>query len=159
MLVLGVDPGTAVTGWGLVRTDGRRLRAEGFGVIRTAASSPLEERLAEVYKGIGALLDRERPDLLAVENPFTAKNAHSALLLGQARGVVVAAGAARGVPVRGYSPREVKVAVTGDGGAGKEQVQDMVKILLKLDAIPKPADASDGLAVAICSISSGWATG
>lgn len=159
MLVLGVDPGTAVTGWGLVRADGRRLRGAGFGVIRTAGHGPLEERLARIYEGVRALLERERPDLLAVEDPFTARNPRSALLLGQARGVVVAAGASCGVPVRGYSPRAVKLAVTGDGGAGKEQVRDMVRILLGMERPPAPVDAADGLAVAICSITSGWAGG
>lgn len=152
MLVLGIDPGSAVTGYGVVRRSG--VGAAGVslvecGVIRTAARAPLAERLVVIYEGIRELITRHHPEALAVEDLFYARNVRTTVVLGHARGVVLLAGAQAGLPVHEFPPREIKKAVTGTGAATKEQVQFMLTRLLRLRSAPKPSDAADGVAAAL----------
>ena len=154
-LILGVDPGTAATGYGLVRSRGRRgslgtaVLVE-CGVVRTRADEPLPLRLRRIYEGLDALLERFEPTTAAVENVFQGKNVRSALTLGHARGAAILAAALRSVPVAEYTPREVKKAVVGTGGATKDQVGYMVQRHLRLKRPPEPADAADAVAAALC---------
>lgn len=154
MLVLGVDPGTATTGYGLVRERASRLEALDWGIITTAKDSPLAARLLLIYGGLGDLIRAHRPEAVAVEELFFNRNVRSALAVGQARGVALLAAAAAGLPVLEYTPPQVKQAVTGYGGADKAQMQAMVKMILGLGETPRPDDAADALAVAICCIHS-----
>ncbi|MBW2413445.1 MAG: crossover junction endodeoxyribonuclease RuvC [Deltaproteobacteria bacterium] len=148
MRILGVDPGTRATGYGLVDLDGSRLRRVAGGVIRPA-SGPLGHRLAAIQARLAAVIEEFGPDSTAVEGVFAARNVRSALTLGHARGVALAALAAAGLEIGEYSPSQVKRAVTGHGAAAKPQVQQMVQRLLGLADAP-PADEADALAVAIC---------
>ncbi len=152
--ILGIDPGTQVTGWGII-TATKRPQMIGCGAIRTKSGDPLELRLHHIFSEIDELLVRFAPITLAVEDPFVGKNPRSALVLGQARGVVLVAGVRRGVPVAHYPPRSVKSAIVGKGSASKEQVQFMVQKLLGLKEAPKPLDASDAVAVALCHLHRG----
>lgn len=155
MIVLGVDPGSTVTGYGVVArggvTDeaGAAPRLLECGVIRPPRSGDMAARLAAIHDGVADLLDQHRPDTLSLETAFVAHNVHSALVLGQARGVVLLAAAHAGVPVAEYAPAMVKQAVTGTGAATKAQVQQMVARLLRLASAPKPSDAADGVALAL----------
>lgn len=144
---MGVDPGTAITGYGVVRSDGPALIE--CGVIRTNPHDALAQRLSDIYQGIRELIDRHTPSALAVEDVFYAKNVRTTVVLGHARGVILLAGAQAGVTVHEYPPREIKKAVTGTGGATKEQVQYMMMRLLRLKTVPRPVDASDGVAAAL----------
>ncbi len=150
MVVLGIDPGTANTGYGVVARDGSRLVALDGGVIETAAGLDPGERLAEIHSRVGALLDDYRPDALAVEDLYFGANARSAFAVGQARGVIVLAAGQREVRCWSYTPQQIKGAVCGSGRAGKGQVQRMVQRLLALTDLPRPDHAADALAVAIC---------
>lgn len=150
MVVLGIDPGTANTGYGVVARHGGRLVALDGGVIETAPGSDQGARLARIHERVGALLDEHRPDALAVEDLYFGANARSAFAVGHARGVVILAAGLRGLPCRSYTPQQVKGAVCGSGRAAKEQVQRMVQTLLGLDELPRPDHAADALAVAIC---------
>jgi crossover junction endodeoxyribonuclease RuvC len=152
MLVLGIDPGTASTGYGLVRSEGSRLQALQDGVIRTAPGVPLERRLAEIHARVAELLDTHEPDAVAIEELYFGANARTAFAVGQARGVVLLAAGQRGVPSRSYTPQQVKGAVCGHGRAGKDQVGRMVARLLGLAVVPTPDHAADALAVAICDL-------
>jgi crossover junction endodeoxyribonuclease RuvC len=152
MIVLGIDPGTASTGYGVVRGVGARLQALAHGVITTRAGVALERRLAAVHARVGELLDEHAPDALAIEELYFGANARTAFAVGQARGVVLLAAGQRGVPSRAYTPQQVKGAVCGHGGAGKEQVAKMVAALLGLATPPRPDHAADALAVAICDL-------
>lgn len=155
VLVLGVDPGTATTGYGVVRLCAGRLEALDYGVIRTPKSSPLPQRLRDIHDGLTELIRRWRPEAVAVEQVFFNRNVESALAVGHARGVILLAAAEAGVPVSEYTPPQVKDAVTGYGGADKAQIKAMVKNLLALAEPPRPDDAADALAVAICGLHSG----
>ena len=150
-LVLGIDPGTAVTGFGVVAVNGRTTTLVECGVIRTQARDPLPQRLAEVYEGMRELIARHRPDTLAIEDVFYAKNVRTTVVLGHARGVILLAGQQAGLTILEYPPSAIKKAITGRGGATKEQVQFMVAKLLKLKQAPQPADAADGVAAALCA--------
>jgi crossover junction endodeoxyribonuclease RuvC len=152
MLVLGIDPGTASTGYGLVRSSGSRLNALGQGVIATRAGVPLEIRLATIHARLADLLDSHRPDAVAIEELYFGANARTAFAVGQARGVILLAAGQRGIPTRSYTPQQVKGAVCGHGRADKAQVGRMVARLLGLAAVPAPDHASDALAVAICEL-------
>ena len=155
MLVLGIDPGTATTGYGLVRQmDDGGLEAVDFGAILTPATMHMPDRLASLYQQLQEIILLHRPDSSAVEKLFFQKNVKTALSVGQARGVVLLALAQAAVPIGEYTPNEIKQAVTGYGSAGKQQMQEMVKLLLRLDTRPKPDDAADALAVAICHLHS-----
>jgi crossover junction endodeoxyribonuclease RuvC len=152
MLVIGIDPGTASTGYGVVRGTGSRIEALTEGVIVTRPGVTLERRLAQIHTEIGELLDRYRPDAIAVEELYFGANVRTAFAVGQARGVVLLAAGQRGVPSRSYTPQQVKGAVCGNGRAGKAQVGRMVARLLGLAAPPAPDHAADALAVAICDL-------
>ena len=152
MLVLGIDPGTASTGFGLARDEGGRLHAVEQGLITTRPGVAPERRLAEIHARIGELLDRHRPEALAIEVLYFGANVRTAFAVGQARGVVLLAAGQRGIPARSYTPQQVKSAVCGSGRAPKEQVGRMVARLLGLDAVPTPDHVADALAVAICEL-------
>ncbi|NLX10108.1 MAG: crossover junction endodeoxyribonuclease RuvC [Chloroflexi bacterium] len=153
MLVLGIDPGTATTGYGLVREhpDGR-LEAVAYGVITTPARRPMQDRLMQIYEEITALIVQYQPDSVAVETLFFGKNVTTAITVAQGRGVILLALAQAGIPMREYKPAEIKQAIAGYGNADKIQVQEMIRQLLDLDEIPRPDDAADGLGVAITDI-------
>ena len=150
VLVLGIDPGTATTGYGVVRADrvGFATLVE-CGVIRTRARDPLPQRLREIYEGVAELIVRHQPDVLSVEDIFYAKNVRTTVVLGHARGVILLAGAQAGIDVHEFPPSEIKKAVAGTGAATKEQVQFMLTRLLRLKAVPHPSDAADGVAAAL----------
>lgn len=150
MVILGIDPGTAITGYGAVRYAGSRCRALGFGSIRTAAKTPEQDRLQVIYQRTQELISAYEPEAVCIERLFFNKNVRTALAVGQARGVVMLAAAQHGIPVFEYTPAAVKAAVTGQGRAPKEQVGYMVRALLALDEVPRPDDVADALAVAIC---------
>jgi crossover junction endodeoxyribonuclease RuvC len=150
MLVLGVDPGTAITGYGIVRSDGEVLEPVTYGVITTAAGEPFSRRLQHLYRELLALIDRYHPSEGSVEELFFARNARTALSVGHARGVILLALAEAGLAIYEYTPLQVKQAITGYGRATKDQVQQMVRLLLCLGEIPQPDDAADALAIAIC---------
>jgi crossover junction endodeoxyribonuclease RuvC len=152
MVVLGIDPGTASTGYGVVASAGSRLRALTSGVIQTQPGVPLERRLAAIHARVGELLDSYAPDALAIEELYFGANARTAFAVGQARGVVLLAAGQKGVPSRSYTPQQVKGAVCGHGRAGKEQVARMVARLVGMAAPPAPDHAADALAVAICDL-------
>ena len=150
MIVLGVDPGTTATGYGVVaRPDSGPHRLLECGVIRLPARDPLERRLAAIHAALTDLIARHRPDVMAVEDVFVAKNPRAALVLGAARGVILLAAAQAGVAVASYPPAVIKKAVVGTGAASKEQVQRMIAQLLRLKTAPSPSDAADGVAVAL----------
>jgi crossover junction endodeoxyribonuclease RuvC len=150
VIVLGIDPGVANTGYGIVAHDRGRLVALDGGVIETPAGQDAAVRLATIHAGVGKLMDDYRPDALAVEDLYFGVNARSAFAVGQARGVVMLAAGQRGVPAASYTPQQVKGAVCGSGRADKDQVQRMVQALLSLADRPRPDHAADALAVAIC---------
>jgi crossover junction endodeoxyribonuclease RuvC len=150
VIVLGVDPGTAATGYGVVERPGAgTARLVECGVVRPRAGRALADRLADIFDEITELLARHRPDVVAIETVFVAHNARSALVLGQARGVVMLAAARAGVRLAEYAPRTVKKAVVGTGDATKGQVQAMIARRLHLKTAPQPADAADGVAIAL----------
>lgn len=151
MIVLGVDPGTAVTGYGVVvRRDDGALSLRECGVIRTPSRAPLPDRLRDIYEGICEVLERQQPTVVAVEGVFYGKNARTAVVLGHARGAILLAAALQQLEVAEYPPAEVKSAVVGNGRATKDQVGFMVGRLLSLRQPPRPSDAADAVAVALC---------
>jgi crossover junction endodeoxyribonuclease RuvC len=152
MIVLGIDPGTASTGYGVVENAGSRLRALADGVIETRPGVPLERRLADIHARVCELLDSYQPDAVAIEELYFGANAKTAFAVGQARGVVLLAAGQRAVPLRSYTPQQVKGAVCGHGAAAKDQVGRMVERLLGLPAPPGRDHAADALAVAICDL-------
>jgi crossover junction endodeoxyribonuclease RuvC len=149
MRILGIDPGSETTGWGVIEGDARRYRLVEFGTVRASAGARFAARLLKISDGVEALLARFEPDVCSVEEMFFAANAQTALKLGQVRGVVLVAAERAGVEIAEYAPRLVKQTVVGYGAAEKHQVQEMVRVLLKLRAAPTPFDSSDALAVAI----------
>ena len=150
MIVLGIDPGTAITGYGVVERSGSRIAALDYGVIETPSDRPLPERLLEIRAAIADLIATHGPALVAVERLFFNRNVQTAFAVGQARGAVLLTAAEHGLPVFEFTPNEVKIAVTGYGRAPKEQVQRMVQIVLGLPDLPRPDDAADALAIAVC---------
>ncbi|MGI6588901.1 MAG: crossover junction endodeoxyribonuclease RuvC [Peptococcia bacterium] len=150
MIVLGIDPGIAITGYGVIEDRGNRYKALEYGVIRSNSRQETAKRLQEIYQGVSRIIDLYTPDSMAIEELFFNKNVRSAFSVGQARGVAMLAGCQHGVPVYEYTPLQVKQAVVGYGRAEKQQVQFMVKSLLNLQEIPRPDDAADALAIAIC---------
>ncbi len=149
MIVLGVDPGTAAVGFGIVESGGPTARHIGHGCLTTSPDVSLPERLLRIHDGIAALVERHAPDVVAVERVYFSRNAQTAIAVGHARGVILLVAAEHGLPVVEATPNEVKLAVTGSGAADKRQVQRMVKVVLGLDAEPRPDDAADALAIAI----------
>ena len=157
MIVLGIDPGTANTGYGVVKGDGLGSGLVSLvecGVIRTRPRDPLPDRLLEIFEGVSELLTRHRPDALSVEDVFYAKNVRTTVVLGHARGVVLLAGRQAGVDIHEIPPAEIKKAVVGTGAATKEQVQFMLMRLLKLKSVPQPSDAAHGVAAALACLTS-----
>lgn len=154
MRVLGIDPGTAITGYGVVEEQGGELRALAFGVIKTPAKQPLPTRLQTIYRGVKELALEWKPSAAAVEELFFSSNVRTAMSVGQARGVTLLALADAGLSVAEYTPLAVKQAVSGYGGADKAQMQEMVRLLLGLAEMPRPDDAADALAVAVCHLNS-----
>lgn len=153
MAVIGIDPGTAITGFGIIEEnpDGS-IQALDYGVIRTESSLKPEERLVSIYQQLGEVILRQPIESAAVERLFFQKNTKTALSVGEARGVILLALTLKGIPLVEYNPVDIKQVVTGYGRADKPQMQQMVKVLLALDEIPQPDDAADALAIAICHI-------
>jgi crossover junction endodeoxyribonuclease RuvC len=163
MLVMGLDPGLAITGYSFVEESlanqgpasmgaSADLSLIEYGAVRTAAGQPLPDRLLAIDKELGALIAKYQPDIVAIEELFFGRNVTTAFIVGQARGVAVLAAARAGLPIREYKPAAIKQAITGYGKAPKSQVQEMVRMLLNLDHIPRPDDAADAVAVAICHV-------
>ena len=149
-VILGIDPGLALTGYGILADHQGEPQARAYGVITTPADEPLPARLARLYEQLRVLIGQHRPTAVAVEELFFARNARTALTVGHARGVVLLAIAQADLPLYQYKPVEVKLAVTGYGNADKHQVQEMVRLLLGLERLPQPDDAADALALALC---------
>lgn len=147
---LGIDPGIAIVGFGFIDKTGSKLTPVQYGCIQTEAHTPDEERLLHVYEAMLQLIDKYKPDAVALEKLFFNRNVTTAMSVSQARGVLILAAIQRGLPIAEYTPMQVKQAIVGYGKAEKRQVQEMVKMYLKLQAIPKPDDVADALAVAIC---------
>ncbi|CAM4358231.1 MAG: crossover junction endodeoxyribonuclease RuvC [Paenibacillus macerans] len=150
MRILGIDPGIAIVGFGFIDKQGSKLTPVQYGCIQTEAHTPEEERLLHVYEGMVQLIEKYNPDAVALEKLFFNRNVTTAMSVGQARGVLVLAAVQKGLPVAEYTPMQVKQAIVGYGKAEKRQVQEMTRMFLKLQAIPKPDDVADALAVAIC---------
>lgn len=150
MIILGIDPGTATTGFGVIEISGNEKKAVDFGVISTHKDLPMAQRLLELHKDLNELIAAVKPDWCAVELLFFARNVTTAITVGQARGVIMLAAAENNLSIAEYTPLQVKQAVTGYGQATKKQVQEMVKTILGLKEIPKPDDAADALAIALC---------
>jgi len=155
VIVLGIDPGTATTGYGVVRRDERGPTLLECGVIRTTSSQAHSVRLREIYDGVTEVIRRFAPTAVVVEDVFFAKNVRTTVVLGQARGVILLAAEQAGIAVHEYQPTEIKKAVVGRGAASKEQVQFMVTRLLRLARAPEPADAADGVAAALAHVMGG----
>ena len=149
MRVLGIDPGYAIVGWGVTEYVGNRFTPVEFGAVTTQAGVPFEQRLAQVYEGVLQVMQTHRPDALSIEQLFYQHNQTTVIGVAEARGVILLAAAQCGVPVFEYTPMQVKQAVTGYGKAVKKQVQEMTRILLHLEKVPKPDDTADALAMAI----------
>ena len=150
MIIIGVDPGYAIVGIGVVEYNGNRFRPLEYGAITTPAGMPTVDRLKKIYDEMTLLIDKYQPDAVAIEELFFNSNQKTAINVAQARGVILVSVTNRGVPIFEYTPLQVKQSVTGYGRADKGQIQQMVKTLLNLNVIPKPDDAADGLALAIC---------
>ena len=155
MVILGIDPGIAIVGWGALEFNGTRFRPLGFGSIETPADMPTEARLVEIYQGMTELIETYKPDCMAVEELFWNTNQTTGIRVSEARGVILLAGAERKIPIHEYTPLQVKQAVVGYGRADKKQVITMVTMMLNLANPPKPDDTADALAVAICHGHSG----
>ncbi|MBO6179147.1 MAG: crossover junction endodeoxyribonuclease RuvC [Selenomonadaceae bacterium] len=156
MLVLGIDPGTAILGYGFVESVGSRLRPVCYGAITTSPKARMEDRLMKLYDNLDGLIKEYKPELMAVEQLFFQRNATTAIPVGQARGVVLLAGAKNSVDIKEFTPLQVKQSVTGYGKADKNQVIYMVTKILNLKTPPKPDDVADALAIAICATHSAY---
>jgi crossover junction endodeoxyribonuclease RuvC len=154
MIVLGIDPGTAITGYGLVTERDSQAIAIASGAITTPADQSLPDRLLTIHRELGRLIDQYKPDHAAVEQLFFNKNVRTALAVGHARGVILLTLAQANVPIFEYTPLEVKQAITGHGRADKRQIQQMITLLLNLDKTPRPDDVADALAIAVCHLHS-----
>lgn len=150
MRILGIDPGTAITGYGVIDIENHRYRLVDYGCIRTAAHMYLPERLDRIYQGMLLLIQKFQPQAMAIEELFFNTNATTAISVGQARGVILLAAQQKDLPIGEYTPLQVKQALVGYGRAEKQQVQYMVKTFLNMKETPKPDDAADALAIAIC---------
>ncbi|MCF6462752.1 crossover junction endodeoxyribonuclease RuvC [Clostridium sp. Cult1] len=150
MIILGIDPGLAIVGFGVIEYKGNKYRVIDYGVIRTDSNTLFPERLKIIYDELTKLMDKYNPEDLAIEELFFNKNVKTAIQVGQARGVEILSAINKGLQVYEYTPLQIKQSVVGYGRADKRQVQEMVKLLLNLKEIPKPDDAADALAVAIC---------
>jgi crossover junction endodeoxyribonuclease RuvC len=152
MRILGIDPGTVTMGYGIIEADEDKMTMVGCGALTSQARSPIGERLSYLYGALGEIINRYYPDVVAVEQPFVARNVKSALAVGRAQAVAMLAAANRGIPVHEYTPAQVKQRVADYGASSKEQIQEMVRLQLGLSQVPEPNDAADALAVAICHL-------
>jgi crossover junction endodeoxyribonuclease RuvC len=149
MIILGLDPGTALVGWGILEVEGTAQHCRGYGVIATDKSMSDSQRLLAIANGLEALFDEHKPELVAIERLFFSRNITTAMTVSQARGVLMYVAERMGVPMVEFTPQAVKLAITGHGRAEKPQVQHMVQLLLKLPSLPKPDDAADAVAIAL----------
>ena len=150
MRILGIDPGIAIVGYGVVDKEGNRYKTIAYDAVTTKAHTPLEDRLEKVYNGVLEIIKEYKPDAMSIEELFFNNNAKTALTVGQARGVIILAAVQNHIPVYEYTPLQVKQALTGYGRAGKTQIQQMMKSMLGLTEVPKPDDVADALAIAVC---------
>jgi len=150
MRIIGIDPGTRIVGWGVLDVEGSRLEPVASGVIRASAKEPLSARLRTIHDGISQVIEKTAPNVAAVEDIFHGPNTATLIKIGEARGVIILAAAAAGLPVESYTPAEVKKAVTGRGNATKDQVREMVQVILGVAVEGETLDETDALAVAIC---------
>jgi len=152
VIIIGIDPGLAIVGFGVIRKEKNRITPVSYGCIRTSSEKQSPERLMEIYDEMIALFEKYMPCAVAVETLFFTNNITSAMGVSEARGVIFLAAQQKNIPVIEYTPKQVKQAITGSGRADKKQVQEMIKRLLDLDEVPKPDDAADGLSIALCHI-------
>ena len=150
MRIIGIDPGYAIVGYGVVEYDGFRFKTVGYGAVTTKADMPFVKRLDAIYSDMKTLLERYKPDAMSIERLYFNTNTTTAIDVAQARGVILLSAQRKGIPVYEYTPLQVKQSVTGYGNAEKHQVMEMVKNLLALSGVPKPDDTADALALAIC---------
>ncbi len=150
LIILGIDPGLANTGFGIIRKQGNNLKVVDYGVIRTKSKAAAANRLNDIYQAVSKIIKKHQPDIIAIEQLFFCKNVKTASAVGQARGVIILAAGQNQLRIEEFTPLQVKMALTTYGRATKNQVQAMVKAILALEKIPKPDDAADALAVAIC---------
>ena len=150
MIIIGIDPGTRITGYGIIKVEGNAYSVIDFGCIRPPANYKLTDRYLIIFNALEEIIDKHSPDAFVVETQYMQKNVQSAIKLGMARGIAIVAAKKRGVPVFEYAPTKAKLAVVGHGSASKTQVQKMVQLLLRLAELPTPEDAADALALAIC---------
>lgn len=149
MRIIGIDPGTGILGFGVIDVDGAKLRMVTAGVIRTPPHTPLPERLEEIYNGLSEIIKETKPEVMAIEKLFFARNVTTAMSVSHARGVAMLTGQQAGIDIEEYTPLQIKQTITGYGKADKKQVQEMVRIQLGLNEVPKPDDCADALAAAI----------
>jgi len=152
MRILGIDPGTRVTGYGVIESHGDELAMVDSGALVCSEHLPIGERLSYLYNELQAIIQRHQPDAAAVEQPFVAKNVRSAMAIGRAQAIALLAAASRGIPTYEYTPAQIKQSVANYGASSKEQIQEMVRLQLGLAEVPQPNDAADALAVAICHL-------
>jgi crossover junction endodeoxyribonuclease RuvC len=150
VIILGVDPGTAITGYGVLKSDGDALEMVAYGTVTTPPDWKMPQRLVAIHRELAALIEQYQPTDAVVEKLFFSKNVRTALSVGQARGVALLAAAQANLTIHEYTPLQIKQAIVGYGRAEKQQIQQMVKVLLQLDFVPQPDDAADALAIAIC---------
>lgn len=150
MIIAGIDPGTATTGWGIIRKKKNKLKCLGFGTIKTNPTLSDGNRLKKINNELNKIIKKHKPKIIAIENIYFFKNLKTAMPVSQAKGVILLTAAKKKIPVQEFTPLQIKMVITGYGKADKKQIQKMVKILLDLKEIPKPDDAADGLAVALC---------
>ena len=150
MIILGIDPGYAIVGWGVLEYKANKFRVIDYGAITTAAHTPFDLRLAEIYSGMNEIFEKHHPQVMSMEKLFYNNNAKTVIDVAQARGVITLSAKLHNVPVFEYTPLQVKQSVTGYGRAVKKQVQEMTRVILNLEKIPKPDDTADALAMAIC---------
>ena len=152
MIVIGIDPGLATVGFGVIKAEKEKVTPISYGCIRTSPDKQTPQRLLEIYNEITSLFEKYKPEVIAVEKLFFSKNVTNGLSVSEARGVIFLAAEQQNISIFEYTPNQVKQAITGSGRADKKQVQDMIKRLLGLDKIPEPDDAADGLSIALCHI-------
>lgn len=150
MVILGVDPGVAITGYGIVHHEGNKFKVVDYGAVLTKAEQALPDRLAAIYNKLSGIIHQYKPDVFAIEELFFSKNVKTALTVGHGRGVAILCAAQAGIDIFEYTPLQVKQALVGYGRADKNQIQQMTKVILNLADIPKPDDVADALAIAIC---------
>ena len=150
MIILGIDPGIAIVGWGVIEFSGNKMKPLAYGAITTPAHTPITQRLKTIYDELSLIIDKYKPEAMAVEELFFNTNVKTAITVAHARGIVLLCASQKAVPDFEYTPLQVKQALTGYGRADKMQIQNMVKIMLGLNAVPKPDDTADALAIAIC---------